>query len=336
MYQNRAPITLTGFSYINSIPTVSDGPVTATGRQQTKFNNVIGKSLGDEYMGGGYIEYMYIIPLAISDLDRNILESTYFTYGYNTAGNCWGCYSMRLAILTYTGPVINLTIGSETYNFYTDPMQTYFTTGAKNTGASLSSLMGSSYPAYVNIWYNQNGGTNHLFQTISNNRPQIASQNGKYVIQFVNTSDSIRHYLNITNGLQPNTIFSHFQPIFNNNRDSLTVLVQTEGDYSLRFAGSTSADLYIQASDWYYQSSGTKIAYVNKISSTIITMTSWNVLSASVGTPQWNNQSIHNIAYDLNNGVGNRGLNGYMVEIIFNNTTMDVVNMQQFYNNRLF
>ena len=47
----------------------------SSGRQQTSANNTIGKEF-TEYMAGGYIQYMYIIPLAISDADRVILENT--------------------------------------------------------------------------------------------------------------------------------------------------------------------------------------------------------------------------------------------------------------------
>ena len=48
----------------------------SSNRDQPNISNVIGKSIGDEYMGGGYIQYMYIIPLVVSEIDRRILENT--------------------------------------------------------------------------------------------------------------------------------------------------------------------------------------------------------------------------------------------------------------------
>ena len=60
--------------YKNNV--VIAGPQASSGRQQTNGNNTIGKSVGGEYMGGGYIKYMYIIPIAISNADRLILENT--------------------------------------------------------------------------------------------------------------------------------------------------------------------------------------------------------------------------------------------------------------------
>ena len=306
-------------------------------RTQSASNNFIGKTgfdgFGSESMGGGYIEYMYIIPQAISDLDRNILESTYFTYKYNNSAKCDGCYSMRLAIPTYTGPIINVTIVSTNYEFYTDTMQTYFTTGPNNTGTSLSSIIGSSYIAYVNKWYNQAGGNNYLIQS-GDPRPQIAMIDGKFVIHFVNENNN-RHYFNFSNGIAPYTIFSHFKPIFNPNYDSLTVLVQTNYDFSLRFASTGMFN--IDNAGWYASSSGTKNSYVNNKQSDLITFGSWNVFATSVENTTWKERPINTLAYDINfPGRGNRGLNGYMVEIIFNNEQMGVPDMQQFYNNRLF
>jgi len=350
-YQDNCVISLVyngtmRYIYKNKNLLISDTPNRV--RNQPKTNNTIGRTVViTETMKGGYIEYMYIIPRAISDSDRNILESTYFTYNYNLATNCAGCYSMRLAIPTYTGPVINVTRSADnaTSIFYTDPMQTYFTTGPNNTGTSFSSWIGAS-TAYVNILYNQNNndytslGNNYLFQDDANYRPQIAIQNGKYVIQFVNLNN--RQYLNARNGTTPNTIFSHFQPIFNNTADNIMALVQTENDYGLRFIGTNSATASFNedsGGDWYFYSNQgdytKKNAYVNNISSTSVTMGSWNVLATSVTNRDWRT-SIHKIGYDQNNGVGNRGLNGYMVEIILNNKPMSVTEMQQFYNNRLF
>ena len=49
----------------------------SSGRNQPNTNNTIGCTSYNEFMNGGYIQYMYIIPLAISDADRSILEDTY-------------------------------------------------------------------------------------------------------------------------------------------------------------------------------------------------------------------------------------------------------------------
>lgn len=54
---------------------VSDSPALTVNRIQTPDNNTIGRTVANEFLNG-YIQYMYIIPLAISTEDRNILEST--------------------------------------------------------------------------------------------------------------------------------------------------------------------------------------------------------------------------------------------------------------------
>jgi hypothetical protein len=49
----------------------------SSNRAQTNINNTIGSSgLNIEYMNGGYIQYMYIVPIAVSTADRNIMEAT--------------------------------------------------------------------------------------------------------------------------------------------------------------------------------------------------------------------------------------------------------------------
>ena len=269
----------------------------------------------------------------------NIPNSTPLDYNYNTASKCLICYSMRVIISGYTGPVIQLyrSDNNTTSDFYTDSLQSFFTTGQNNTGTSYSTWIGSSI-AYVSKWYDQSGKSNHAVQTDTNKRPQIEIQNNKYVIYFPTSPGINRCFLNFTTRIRPNTVFAHCY--INNNSIGINTLVQVDGnnDYSLRFSGSGSGSFNAaninNNGDWYYSSSGTKIAYNNNYSTNSIPYQTWNVFSISINTPTWSNNSyFNNIAYDINRG---RGINGYIFEMFFHNTTMTSADMQNFYSNRPF
>jgi len=275
------------------------------------------------------------LEIDISGTNMIYSNVTFTLYNYNTASNCTCCYSMRWIIYSYNGPIINLTRSSDntSSDFYADPSQNYFTTGYNNTGISYSTWVGSSI-GYVNIWYDQTGRGNHAIQNTAGNRPQIITQNGKYVINFLNNGTTSITYLNLTTPIRPNTIFTHFYPISQN----ITTLVQTSVDYGFRLIGSPTGNLNTATGgDWYYTSSinsgGTQLAYVNNTSSTNVNLDAWTTVSVSIQNPYWGVYYFQYIAYDQ---IAERGLNGYMSEMIFHNTTMQVTDMQNFYTNRLF
>ena len=301
-------------------------------RNQSSTNNYLGYN---PLVPGIYfnmpLHYLYYMPIEISNADRIILESTVPTW-YNSN---MICYSMRLVIYSYTGPIINLTRSSDntSSNFYTNRSQSYFTTGYNNTGMSYITWIGASTTVYVNIWYDQSGKGNHAIQNTAINRPRIITQNSKYVINFLNSGSDV-NYLNLTTPIQPNTIFTHFYP----KSQFVNTIVQTNADYSFRIYQTPTSVFSENSGDLYYTSSvnngGTQVSYVNNVSSTTnITLDAWDVISLSIQKPWWDNLSFQKIAYDINAG---RALNGYMTEIIFHNTTMTATDMQDYYTNRLF
>jgi len=302
------------------------------------FTNVYSMNIYNNYLYAfdGGTQSISKLDLPVSDFNELVFNNSLITtYNYNTAAKCTICYSMRLIISSYGGPIINVTRSSDSArsDFYTDPSQTYFTSGYNNTGISYSTWIGAS-TAYVNIWYDQSGKGNHAIQTTAINRPQITTQNSKYAINFLNSGSNVT-YLNITTPIQPNTIFTYFYP----TSQYVNTIVQTSTDYSLKIYGTPTSVISDGGGDWYYASSqnsgGTQVAYVNNISSTTnIPLGAWTVISLSIQNPYWvSNLSFQKIAYDINAG---RALNGYMTEMIFHNTTMTATDMQQYYSNRLF
>jgi hypothetical protein len=245
--------------------------------------------------------------------------------------NCMICYSMRLAISSYTGPVVQLKRSSDNSisDFYTNATQSYLTTGANGTGTSFTSWVGAGV-AYVQKWYDQSGKGNH--GTIAGTTwPQISTRNGSYVV-FFNRSNTT--YLNITNPIQPKTVFCSVYRLEN----VYDTIITTQYDYGVRF-GSNGRDLTNgNANDWYFSGQGTKIAYNKGVSSSTVYFNAWNIISLSVSTPIWitigtnnNNSSFNRVG--TNGYDANRGIYGYMLEIICHNTTMTGDDMVDYYNN---
>ena len=273
------------------------------------------------------------------------------TYKYNTAANCFACYSIRVIIATYTGPVLKLTrdLDNTSYDFYTDCSQNYFSTDIYGSGIPYSTWVVGSSKIYVTKWYDQSGKGNHAISLDNQRSPQISIQNNKYVLYFPN-APSTQFFLNITNPIQSNTVFAHFYPI--KNSSNISTLVQAvkpdkgSADYSLRFVGSTTTAVFnSNEGDWYSASSsnggGTQIAYNNNASTTTINYSVWNAFSISIQNPYWStnvatNLAFGNIGYDVNGGNNYRAMTGYVVEMFFHNTTMLSTDMQYFYTNRLF
>ena len=240
------------------------------------------------------------------------------------------CYSVRLVISTYTGPVFQLRRSSDNalQTFYTDDIQSYLTTGANNTGTTYSSWIGAN-TAYVTIWYDQSTNANHATNAVNGTtQPNISLQNSKYVIQFQSANATV---LNITTSYSPNTVFCHF---YNTNTNHGTIITSSI-DFELRFgstAASTSVNGDSNTADWYYSGTGTKVSYNNGVSSTTVLVNGWNLLSLSIG----------NVSATPFNRIGtdglqaSRGINGYMTEIMLHNKAVVANDMVSYYNNRLF
>jgi len=243
-----------------------------------------------------------------------------------------GCYSVRLVIPTYTGPVFQLRRSSDNVfqTFYTDDTQSYLTTGSNNTGTTYSSWIGAN-TAYISVWYDQSSNSRNA-SNVNNNttQPNISLQNGKYVTQHIpsNTTN-----LTMTTGIIPYTIFTHF---YNTNTFMGTITGATSQDFQLRFyqLGGTLINGGSNYGDWYYSMSGTKIAYNNGSAATDVLLGGWNVLTltgTTLSNPTTNFQMIGKDSFD--NG---KGINGYITEIIYMNKTITASDMTAYYNNRLF
>jgi len=239
------------------------------------------------------------------------------------------CYSVRLVISTYTGPVFQLRRSSDNalQTFYTDDIQSYLTTGANNTGTTYSSWIGAN-TAYVTIWYDQSTNANHATNAVNGTtQPNISLQNSKYVIQFINNNSTV---LNITTSYSPNTVFCHF---YNTNTSHATIITSSI-DFEVRFGGysSTIVNGDSNGQDWFYCGTGTKVSYNNGASSTTVLVNGWNLLSLSIGTVS--GTPFNRIGMD---GYSNtRAMNGYMTEIMLHNKAVVANDMVSYYNNRLF
>jgi hypothetical protein len=243
-----------------------------------------------------------------------------------------GCYSVRLLISTYTGPVFQLRRSSDNVlqTFYTDSTQSYLTTGANNTGTTYATWIGAN-TAYVSIWYDQSTNARNASNTTNNTtQPNISLQNGKYVTQHITANTT---NLTMTTGIIPYTIFTQF---YNTNTNLGTITGATSQDFQLRFSvsGATLINGGSNYGDWYYSMSGTKIAYNNGSVATSVLLNNWNILSltgTTLSNPSTNFQMIGKDSFD--NG---KGINGYITEIIYINKTVTANDMIQYYNKRLF
>ena len=261
-------------------------------------------------------------------------------FNYNDSLNILSCYSMRVIIPTYTGPVCNLTRSSDntSSDFYTDCSQNYF---VNTIGMPYVDWFGSSI-VYVNKWYDQSGKNNHAIQDMSlNNRPQISTKDNKYVIYFPNDISN-NYYFIFTNNIQPKTVFVNMYPI--ETTYTFSCILQTIVDYGVRLKTSIFPTAPMTGG-WYATSAanggGTQIAYNNNISTVNVTYNTWNSFAISIQNPWWttrynmityNDLAFHRIAFDINRG---RAFNGYIVEMIFHNITMVSDDMTNFYQNRL-
>jgi len=237
------------------------------------------------------------------------------------------CYSVRLVIPTYTGPVFQVRRSSDNVlqTFYTDDVQSYLTTGANNTGTSYSSWIGAN-TAYVTVWYDQSTNANNASNAVNGTtQPNISLQNSKYVIQFQSVNSNV---LNITTSYSPNTVFCHF---YNTNTTYGTIMAAS-GDFEVRFGNGTVINGDNNTADWYYSGTGTKVSYNNGVSSTTVLLNGWNVLSLSIGNASAT--PFNRIGTD--GYQASRGINGYMTEIMLHNKAVIANDMVSYYNNRLF
>jgi len=243
-----------------------------------------------------------------------------------------GCYSVRLINATYTGPVFQLRRSSDNVlqTFYTDDKQSYITSGANNTGTSFASWI-TTNTAYVYVWYDQSSYSVNCSNTTNSTQPAIIKlTNNFYSINF---SSNLGNVVTLSSGVLPKAIFCHF---YNTNTTRGTILSAKTIDYKVAF-GAVTASLIVGGStptDWYYSSTGTKLAYNNGAVSTNVLVGAWNLLSLSATTPT-NSAQLSLIGHDGVNG-NVSSLNGYMIDMILYINSVIASDIIAYYNNKLF
>lgn len=276
------------------------------------------------------------------------------------------CFSTRIIVPTYTGPVFRLRRSSDNaiQDFYTDKTQSYLTT---STGTSFSSWIGTGNTAYVTIWYDQSGRGNNASNLLNNStQPYLdntaPNSNGKYTIRFVRSNSTV---LYIASGIQPNTVFCHF---YNMQADYGATILSTEYDYQVRFSfGCTTISGDRNGGDWFFNgtvdpnsynydndtytsyspdqyleyNNGVNQDYLSGYSDSIL-RNAWNVLTLSVVTPAWSTSQTNNsttsfsrIGQDGYDATG-RSIDGWICELICHNKMITLDDINCYYNNRFF
>jgi hypothetical protein len=255
---------------------------------------------------------------------------------YSDSSNMNFAISTRLVVPSYTGAIMNIrssATGNPTQDFYSDAQQTYLTTGPNNTGETYANWIGTN-TGYIKTMYDQSGKGNHCYNNTNSEQPTLSFYNGKYLMYYTSSRTT---YLNITNPCQPNTIFSHFYPTINN---SYNTIITTQYDYELRYTGAGTTLDQVNSGDWYFNGTGNRNCYINN-TNTPFTPFAIQTLCISIQTPVWmtyqtgmNSSSFNRIGTDGHNKES-RGFNGYMTEMICHNSEMSVLDMQQYYADKL-
>lgn len=252
------------------------------------------------------------------------------------------CYSVRNLTSDATKPIFRLRRANDNVeaDFLTDGTQSYLQT---STGTSYASWI-SGTTGRVVTWYDQSGQNNHAVSVSTVSQPEISLQNGKYVLYY---NKSVPYRLDITTAIQPKAVISHFS----NNNTADATLLSTPYDLSIRFGyytGGLPAGTSVLGdsnyADWYHSSGGTKLSYVNGVSSTTLSVTQWNHMCLSTTSPIFNNQgtNYNNSAFKhvgfspYTNPSTERSLNGYISEVFCFNKAITSNDMVSYHSMRLF
>lgn len=190
--------------------------ISSNTRNQASSPNYLGLDTQSRYLNGR-LYYSYIIPTAISDADRNILEATPTTnYTFipptsvidtltsttktailkSTTTLSAGAYGVVLLYGGYMGPVMTIRRSSDSVsaNFYAD-LSGNLGLGYFGSGTSLSTWLSTS-TAFVTQWWDQTGNANHATQSTTANQPTYNTTNN--FVTFTTTS-----FFNLPNGTHP-------------------------------------------------------------------------------------------------------------------------------------
>lgn len=254
------------------------------------------------------------------------------------------CYSVRLLVPTYTGPILNVKRSTDntSADFYTDYQQSFLTTGINNTGTSMATWLGAG-TATVNTIYNQSGTTNHLINGVY---VFLVPYSGKYIIKST-ASSTTSTQIAFTTEVKPTNLGLLFHYSDSGTGGStIHTIISTSQDYSIRlvsnslYGGSNNGDFLY----WNSTHSATVSTYVNGVSKTAVTSSTiaspiFNSCGASVSSVSWNNgaatSGFTRMFYNPPNP-NQRNLDGYFTEIIGYSATLTAIQMQDYYTKRMF
>lgn len=239
-------------------------------------------------------------------------ESPY-PYDYMNPSYMDACYSMRLVVPTYDGPVVKIEKNDGTQqDIYTDATQSFLTVDPNNQGLSLAQWLNSGV-GKVRVWYDQSGNGNHAL--CYSYCPIISTLNSsKYVLRFQQYTDS---GLRI-NPVKPNAIFFQF---WHDNNDPAKI-ISTDVDPTVdRYYGVVIQNGDINGNkseyDWYYVGQGDKDFTVNQDDSPEYNLGEWNTVCLSIENPDYSADDKEDLTL-----IG-KDLSGYLSELILYNRPMD-------------
>lgn len=266
-----------------------------------------------------------MIQTLTTTINAATTTSSPYQYDYMNPAYMDACYSMRLVVPTYTGPVVKVEKNDGTQqDIFTDRNQSFLTVDPNNQGISLDEWLGSQV-GKVRVWYDQSGNNNHA--TCDSYCPIISTlDSSKYVLRFQQYTDS---WLRMNDPVKPYAIFFQF---WHDNNDPAKI-ISTDIDPAVdRYYGVViqNGDIYGNKSeyDWYYVADDNKDFTVNQEDSPEYDLGKWNTVCLSVDNPNYtanNNENLTLIGKDLS---------GYMSELILYNRPMSSDDISDYNNNK--
>ena len=233
------------------------------------------------------------------------------------------CYSTRLVVSSYRGPVIKVEKNDGTQqDFYTDATQSFLST---IQGLSLTDWLGSGV-GKVRVWYDQSGNGNDALCYSS--CPMISTlDSSRYVIKFQQYIDS---GFQMEKPVKPNAIFFQFWHDNNNPAKIISTNVDPAID---QYYGVIiqNGNIYGNKSqyDWYYVGKGDKDFTINQDDSPEYDLSEWNTVCLSISDPDYSSNDKEDLSL-----IG-KDLTGYLSELILYNQPMSQDDMD-IYNKNMF
>lgn len=233
------------------------------------------------------------------------------------------CYSTRLVVSSYRGPVVKVEKNDGTQqDFYTDATQSFLST---SQGLSLVDWLDSGV-GKVRVWYDQSGNGNDAL--CYRYCPIISTlDSSKYVVKFQQYTDS---GFQMEKPVKPNAIFFQFWHDNNNPAKIISTNVDPAVD---QYYGVIiqNGDIYGNKSqyDWYYVGKGDKDFTINQDDSPEYDLSEWNTVCLSISDPDYASNDKEDLSL-----IG-KDLSGYLSELILYNQPMSQDDMD-IYNKNMF